>query len=185
MIDTPSVDWLALSPTLALLGASGVALLSALLPAWMRKGVAGAAAMVGFVLAAVLAGYVFDDSPTPEVLLDGSMVRDQLAALAQVLVGVTGAAVVLVSWRERRRTRQRVPRASRDGGRGNGVLRRSIEPDDAVPGPRMVLALPLRPRRHRHDAGHLARGGSQVPDRRRLRLGGAALRLRARVRRDL
>ncbi len=101
MIDTPSVDWFALSPTLALLGASGVALLSALLPAWMRKGVAGAAAMVGFVLAAVLAGYVFADSPTPEVLLDGSMVRDQLAALAQVLVGVTGAAVVLVSWRER------------------------------------------------------------------------------------
>ena len=60
-----------------------------------------AAAIVGFVLAAVLAGYVFADSPTPEVLLDGSMVRDQLAALAQVIVGVTGAAVVLVSWRER------------------------------------------------------------------------------------
>ena len=49
----------------------------------------------------MLAGYVFADSPTPEVLLDGSMVRDQLAALAQVIVGVTGAAVVLVSWRER------------------------------------------------------------------------------------
>ena len=28
MIDTPTVDWLALSPTVALLGASGVALTS-------------------------------------------------------------------------------------------------------------------------------------------------------------
>ena len=103
MIDTPTVDWLALSPTLALLGGAGVALLSALLPAWMRKGVAGFAALAGFVLAAILAGWVFDGTPTPEVLLEGSLVRDQLAALAQVILGVTGAAVVLASWGERRR----------------------------------------------------------------------------------
>ncbi len=103
MIDTPSVDWLALSPTVALLGAAGVALLSALLPDWMRKPVAAAAAIAGFVVAAILAGYVFDESATPEVLLDGTMVRDQLAALAQVVLGVTGAAVVLASWGERRR----------------------------------------------------------------------------------
>ena len=49
------------------------------------------------------AGFVFDDTPTPEVLLEGTMVRDQLAALAQVILGVTGAAVVLASWGERRR----------------------------------------------------------------------------------
>ena len=103
MIDTPTVDWLALSPTIALLGAAGVALLSALLPAWMRKAVAAAAAIAGFVVAAVLAGYVFDESSTPEVLLEGTMVRDQLAALAQVILGVTGAVVVLASWGERRR----------------------------------------------------------------------------------
>jgi NADH-quinone oxidoreductase subunit N len=103
MIDTPTVDWIALSPTIALLGAAGVALLSALLPAWMRKAVAGAAVVIGFVLAAVLAGWVFDESTTPEVLLEGSMVRDQLAALAQVILGVTGAVVVLASWGERRR----------------------------------------------------------------------------------
>jgi NADH-quinone oxidoreductase subunit N len=103
MIDTPSVDWLALSPTVALLVAAGVALLSALLPDWMRKPVAAGAAMVGFVLAAVLAGYVFGESRTPEVLLEGTMIRDQLAAMAQVVLGVTGAAVVLASWSERRR----------------------------------------------------------------------------------
>ncbi|HEU5264449.1 MAG TPA: NADH-quinone oxidoreductase subunit N [Gaiellaceae bacterium] len=104
MIDKPSVDWLALSPTVALLGASGVALLAAVtVPAWMRKGAAAAIALAGFVVAAVLAGFVFDETPTPEVLLESSMARDQLAALAQVILAITGAAVVLVSWAERRR----------------------------------------------------------------------------------
>ena len=104
MIDKPSVDWLALSPTVALLGASGVALLAAVMvPAWMRKGAAAAIALAGFVVAAVLAGFVFDETPTPEVLLEGSMARDQLAALAQVILAITGAVVVLVSWAERRR----------------------------------------------------------------------------------
>jgi NADH-quinone oxidoreductase subunit N len=104
MIETPSVDWFALSPTLALLGAAGVALMVAvLLPPWMRKGVSAATAFVGFVLAAGLAGYVFDQSPTATSLIDESMTRDRLAALTQVILGVTGAVVVLVSWAERRR----------------------------------------------------------------------------------
>ena len=103
MIDTPTVDWLALSPTIALLVGAGVALLSALLPAWTRKTVAATAAFAAFVVAAVLAGYVLTQSATPDVLLDGSMVRDQLAAIAQVILGVTGAVVVLASWGERRR----------------------------------------------------------------------------------
>ena len=103
MIDTPSVDWLALAPTIALLGGAGVALLSALLPDWSRKTVAGVAAFAGFVVAAVLAGLVFTESSTAEVLLEGTMVRDQLAAMAQVILGVTGAVVVLASWGERRR----------------------------------------------------------------------------------
>jgi NADH-quinone oxidoreductase subunit N len=103
VIETPTVDWLALAPAIALLGGGGIALLAALLPAWMRKGVAGVAAFAGFVAAAVLGGYVFAESPSPEVLLEGTMVRDQLAAMAQVILGVTGAAVVLASWGEERR----------------------------------------------------------------------------------
>lgn len=104
MIDTPSVDWLALSPTLALLGASGVALLAAVLaPAWMRRSVAAGVALLGFVLAAVLAGVVYAETPTPEVLLSESMVRDQLAALVQAILAVTGAVAVLASWSGRRR----------------------------------------------------------------------------------
>ena len=104
MIDTPTVDWLALSPSVALLGASGAALLAAVVaPPWMRKGAAAAIALAGFVAAAVLAGVVFDETPAPEVLLEGSMARDQLAALAQVILAITGAVVVLASWAERRR----------------------------------------------------------------------------------
>jgi NADH-quinone oxidoreductase subunit N len=104
VIDTPSVDWLALSPTLALLGASGIALLGAVLaPAWMRRGLTAFAAFAGFVAAAALAGVVFAESPDPESLLSESMVRDRLGALAQLVLGATGAVVVLVSWSEKRR----------------------------------------------------------------------------------
>src|SRR3990172_6993285 len=103
-IETPNVDWLALSPTLALLGASGIALLAAVVvPPWMRRGVGAGVALLGFVLAAVFAGIVFEDSPTPEPLLSESMIRDQLAAFAQVLLAVTGAVVVLLSWAQRKR----------------------------------------------------------------------------------
>jgi NADH-quinone oxidoreductase subunit N len=103
MIDTPSVDWLALSPSLALLAAAAIALLSVLLPDWMRKAVAASAAFAGFVAAVVFAIVVFDQTGSPETLLDGSMVRDQLAAMAQVILAVTGAAVVLAAWGERHR----------------------------------------------------------------------------------
>ncbi|MFO7571352.1 MAG: NADH-quinone oxidoreductase subunit N [Gaiellaceae bacterium] len=104
MIDTPKVDWFALAPTLALLGASGVALLaSVLVPAWMRKTAAAGIVLAGFVVAAILAGAVFADTTAPEVTISGSMVQDQLAAFAQVVLGLIGAVVVLVSWTEPRR----------------------------------------------------------------------------------
>ena len=103
MIDTPTVQWLPLIPTIALLVAAGVALLSALLPAWMRKGMSAGAAFAGCVVSAGYAVVVFDESSTPEILLEGTMARDQLAAMGQILIAVTGAVVVLGSWGERRR----------------------------------------------------------------------------------
>ena len=103
MIQTPTVDWLALAPTIALLVGGGIALLAALLPDWLRKWTAATAAFAGFAVAAGFAIAVFDRSPTPQALLDGSITRDQLAAMAQVILAVTGAAVVFASWGERRR----------------------------------------------------------------------------------
>ena len=97
---------------------------------------------------------------TPEVLLDGSMTRDQLAAVAQAILGVHRAQVVLASWGERRRDEsRRVLRPARNRRRRDGVLRERRQPHDALPRPRVVLALPLHPRRHRHRARDVARGG--------------------------
>ncbi len=150
VIDTPSVDWFALSPPIALLAAAGLALLSALLPEWMRKAVSATAALAGFVVAAALAVYLFEESSTPETLLNGSMTRDQLAAMAQAILGVTGAAVVLASWGERRRTNHAEYYALlATAGAGHGVLRERRQPHDALPRARVVLALPLHPRRDR------------------------------------
>ena len=82
------------------------------------------------------------------------------------------------------RTTASTTRCSRPPERGWPSSSERREPDDAVPRARVVLALPLHPRRARHRLARLARGGPEVPHRRRLRVGGAPLRLRARLRRD-
>ncbi|MBA2462410.1 MAG: NADH-quinone oxidoreductase subunit N [Actinobacteria bacterium] len=107
MISTPRVDWFALAPTLALLGASGVALLGAVLvPRWLSRGLAAFAAFSGFVAAGILAGFVFDRSEEERELLVQSMTRDRLGALASIIIAGAGALAVLVSWGERRRDHQ-------------------------------------------------------------------------------
>jgi NADH-quinone oxidoreductase subunit N len=55
------------------------------------------------VVAAVLAGLVFDESASAEALIAESMTRDRLAALAQLVLALSGGVVVLASWGERRR----------------------------------------------------------------------------------
>ena len=104
MIPTPKVDWLALAPTLALLGASGAALLgSVLVPWWMRRGFTALMALAGFVTAGVFAAIVFDRSAEGRALIAESFTRDRLGALAAVLVAGAGALTVLLSWGENRR----------------------------------------------------------------------------------
>ena len=105
MIDTPSVDWLALSPTLALLAASGIALLGAVIVrrAWER-GFSVVVSLAGFATSAVLACVVFDRSPEPSAVVVESMTRDRLGAMAAVLIAVVGLTVVLVSAGDGRRS---------------------------------------------------------------------------------
>ena len=63
VIPTPKVDWLALAPTLALLGASGVALLgSVLVPWWMRRFFCALVVFAGFITSGVFAAIVFDET---------------------------------------------------------------------------------------------------------------------------
>jgi NADH-quinone oxidoreductase subunit N len=104
VIPTPKVDWLALAPTLALLGASGVALLgSVLVPGWMRRGFTAFSAFAGFVTAGVLAAVVFAESEQGRSLIAESFTRDRLGALAAIVVAGAGALTVLLSWGENRR----------------------------------------------------------------------------------
>jgi NADH-quinone oxidoreductase subunit N len=104
VIETPKLDWLALSPTLALLAAAGVALLaSVLVPVGLRRGTGAFVALAGFVAAGIWAGIVFDETGDPRTVIADSMTRDRFGALAAILVAGAGALSVLVSWGERRR----------------------------------------------------------------------------------
>ncbi len=104
-IATPKVDWLALSPPLALLAASAVCLLGAVLvPSVARRVFSAMVAGAGFATAGVLAAVLFDRSPEQKLLLAESLTRDRLAALAQITLAGVGVLAVLVSFGDRRRS---------------------------------------------------------------------------------
>lgn len=105
MIDTPNVDWLALSPTLALLAVAGITLLGAVIvPRAAERAFSVVVSVAGFVTSAVLAGVVFDRSADPSSVVVDSMTRDRLGALAAILIAVVGLVVVLLSWGDGRRS---------------------------------------------------------------------------------
>ena len=103
-IATPKVDWLALSPALALLAAAAICLLGAMLvPTGPRRAFSATVAAGGFLAAGILAAVVFERTPAQLLLLSESMARDRLAALTQILVAGFGLAAVLVSYGDGRR----------------------------------------------------------------------------------
>jgi NADH-quinone oxidoreductase subunit N len=102
VIHRPHVDWFALSPSLAMIAASGVLLLVAVfVPRRARKASAAAGAGAGFVAAFVLAVVLAAKSPHATTAVADSIFRDRWAAVAQVLVAGCGAVAVLLSWGER------------------------------------------------------------------------------------
>ena len=103
-IATPKVDWLALSPTLALLAAAAVCLLGAVLvPVAGRRVFSVSVAGAGFLAAAILAAIVFGRSPDQKLLIAESLTRDRLAALTQIIIAGAGLVAVLASFGDRRR----------------------------------------------------------------------------------
>ena len=105
MIDTPSVDWLALSPSLALLAASGLTLLGAVIvPRASERAFSVVVSLAGFGASAALSGVVFDRSADPTAVVVQSMTRDRLGALAAIIIALVGVAVVLVSAGDGRRS---------------------------------------------------------------------------------
>ena len=104
MIETPSVDWFALSPELAMLAAAGVALLGAvLLPrAWIRP-VAASVCALGFAGGFVAAALLFWKTGTPSLEVADAISRDRLAAFTQMIVAGSGLLAVGISYSSRRR----------------------------------------------------------------------------------
>jgi NADH-quinone oxidoreductase subunit N len=104
VIQKPHVDWFALAPTLALLGASGLLLMVAVtVPARARRPVSAFLAFAGFVAAGIWAAFLDDRSPNAQAIVHDAMFRDRWGALAQVILAGSGAVAVLISYRERMR----------------------------------------------------------------------------------
>jgi NADH-quinone oxidoreductase subunit N len=103
-MDTPSVDWFALSPSLALLGAGGVALLGAVLVP--RAGVRVFSAVVcalGYVGAGAAAGLLYWKTPAATLEVADAITRDRFGALAQIVIAGAGLLAVGVSYGHRTR----------------------------------------------------------------------------------
>ncbi len=104
MIRTPHVDWFALTPVLALLGAAGVALLGAVLvPRGVRKPFSALVCAGGFATAIVFAALVYARSAEGQGVIADSLLRDRFAALAQLIVAGAGLLCVGISYGERTR----------------------------------------------------------------------------------
>ncbi len=104
MIHKPHIDWFALSPSLALIGAAGLLLMVAVfVPSRARRAVAAFTAFAAFTAAFALAVLVDVKSPVASTIVHDSLFRDRWAALAQVLIAGSGAVAVLIAYRERMR----------------------------------------------------------------------------------
>ncbi len=98
MIQTAHVDWFALSTILVLLGASFIALLSAVLvPRSYRRTFAATVAGLGCVGGLVTSIWLYVDSATGERVVADAFYRDRWTALAQVILCGIGLGTVLVS----------------------------------------------------------------------------------------
>ena len=98
MIHAPSIDWFALSTLLVLLGASGVALLSAVLvPRALRRAFAAGVSLLGFAGGLVASIWIYVDSPHGHRVIANAFYRDRWTALAQAIVCAVGLATTLVA----------------------------------------------------------------------------------------
>ena len=187
VINTPSVDWFALSPSLAALVAAAICLLSgAFMPRWILRPFAAFFCALGFIGGGVLALLVYIETPARQ---RRGRRRDLPRPLRRLHAdhhhGRRPAhRVRLVLGPHAPGPHRRVLRASGHGRSGHGLPRPVGQPDDALPRSRVVLGLPLHPLRDRDRPRRLARGRAQVPDHRRNGLGRPALRVGADLRRD-
>src|SRR5262245_42493384 len=104
MIDTPSVDWFALSPSLTALGAAAVCLLSgAFMPRWILRPFAALVCALGFIVGGVFALLVYIETPHGSLEVADEIFRDRYAAFTQILVMGAGLLTVGVAYSSRMR----------------------------------------------------------------------------------
>jgi len=90
-LDTPHIDWLALSAPLALLGAGGVNLLAAVLVPRRARRIFGAIVCVlGFAGAIVAAAILYSHSAEGHGVIVDAIQRDRLAALTAIIIAGSG-----------------------------------------------------------------------------------------------
>jgi NADH-quinone oxidoreductase subunit N len=98
-IATPSIDWFALSPTLALLGAGAVDLLAAVFLRRRRRFAAVVCAL-GFAGAIVAAALLFAHSADGHGVIADAIQRDRFGAFAQMIIAGAGVLAIGVSYSE-------------------------------------------------------------------------------------
>jgi NADH-quinone oxidoreductase subunit N len=95
----PNVDWFALSTILALIAASFVSLLGAVLVPKPRRRMFGASvSALGFAGGLVASIWLYIDSATGTAVVSGAFYRDRWTALAQIILCGIGLATTLLSW---------------------------------------------------------------------------------------
>ncbi len=103
-MQTPSVDWFALSPALVLLCGSGLALLGAvILPREIRKPLAALLCALGFAGALLAAALVYWKTPEGRDVIADAVRRDRFCALAQMIIAGAGFLTVGIVYSERTR----------------------------------------------------------------------------------
>ena len=104
MIQRPHVDWFALAPVNALLLATGLALLCAVLvPRPWRRGVAASVCALGYAAAFGFAIALYVRSAHGHGVVADAFRRDRLAELATMVVAGSGLLTVALSYRDRAR----------------------------------------------------------------------------------
>ena len=97
MINTPHIDWFAISTILVLLGASFVALLGAVLvPAGARRAFAASVSALGFVGGLVTSIWLYVGSANGQLVIAGAFYRDRWTMLSQIILCCIGLITTLV-----------------------------------------------------------------------------------------
>jgi NADH-quinone oxidoreductase subunit N len=101
VIDTPSIDWGALSPYLALFGGMGVAMMTSVFFRGERRNAAGAVVAILSLLGAGAASIaLYTSDATGEAIIGDYIRSDRLADLTHVILCAAGLLAVLVGLRE-------------------------------------------------------------------------------------